>query len=156
MSYCHVAHNCQIGDEVTMANNAALAGYVEVDDWATLSGFVGVHQFVKIGKLTMLGGLSKVVMDIPPFCLADGRPARLYGLNIVGMRRRGYGRGDRNQIKKIYEIIFERHGNLSEIFDDIRKRFTGEYVKEIITFFSNSKRGIARYSTNEKRFNDVC
>ena len=154
MSYCHVAHNCRVGNEVTMANNASLAGYVEVNDMATLSGFVGVHQFVRIGKLTMLGGLSKIVMDIPPFTLADGHPARLFGLNVVGLKRRGYSKEERNQIKKIYTIIFERHGNLPELLDSIQRDFTGEYVAEIINFFSQGRRGIARF-IQEKRLNDV-
>lgn len=154
MSYCHIAHNCQLGNEVTMANNASLAGYVEVNDMATLSGFVGVHQFVRVGKLTMLGGLSKVVMDIPPFCLADGHPARLFGLNVVGLKRRGYSKEERDQIKKIYDIIFERHGNLPELLQTIQKNFTGEYVTEIVNFFSTGRRGIARF-VKEKRLNDV-
>ena len=151
MSYCHIAHNCRIGNEVTMANNASLAGYVEVGDWATLSGFVGVHQFVRIGKLTMLGGLSKVVMDIPPFCLADGHPARLYGQNLVGMKRRGYSKDDREQIKKIYEILFSRHGNLLELLGVIQKNFNGEYVLDIINFFSEGRRGITRFAKDTKR-----
>lgn len=154
MSYCHIAHNCRVGDEVTMANNASLAGYVEVNDMATISGFVGIHQFVRIGKLSMLGGLSKVVMDIPPFCLADGHPARLYGLNVVGLKRRGYSKEERDQIKKIYQILFERHGDLPELLESIQKDFTGEYVTEIINFFSKGRRGITRF-IKEKRLNDV-
>ena len=156
MSYCHIAHNCWIGDEVTMANNASLAGYVDIDDWATLSGFVGVHQFVRIGKLVMVGGLSKVVMDIPPFCLADGHPTHLFGQNVVGMKRRGYGKEERDQIKKIYEIIFRRRGNLLELFDIIQKNFKGGYVSEIIDFFSKSRRGVTRLSRDKKRLTDVC
>ena len=155
MSYCHIAHNCWVGDEVTMANSASLAGYVEVNDWATLSGFVGVHQFVRIGKLTMTGGLSKVVMDIPPYCLADGHPAHIYEQNIVGMKRRGYSKDDREKIKQIYEIIFRRNTSLSELFEVIQKNYDGEYVREIIEFFHKSRRGITRCSRDKKRLSDV-
>jgi len=121
---------------------------------ATLSGFVGVHQFVRIGKLTMLGGLSKIVMDVPPFCLADGHPARLYGLNVVGLKRRGYSKEERDPIKKLYQILFERHGNLSELLESIQRDFAGEHVAEITNFFSKGRRGVTRF-IKEKWLNDV-
>ncbi|HSV32441.1 MAG TPA: acyl-ACP--UDP-N-acetylglucosamine O-acyltransferase, partial [Atribacteraceae bacterium] len=99
MAYGHIAHNCLIGDEVTLANGSTLAGYVTVEDQATLSGLVGVHQFVRIGRLAMIGGLSKVIKDVPPYTLADGHPVKLYGLNKVGMQRRGVSQKDREVIK---------------------------------------------------------
>ncbi|MCX6089569.1 MAG: acyl-ACP--UDP-N-acetylglucosamine O-acyltransferase [Atribacterota bacterium] len=155
MSYCHIAHNCQIGNEVIMANNASLAGYVEVEDGATLSGFVGIHQFVRVGKLTMIGGLSKVVLDIPPYCLADGHPARLFGQNVVGLKRRGFSRENREIIKKIYQILFKPGTTEEEALHNVAKEYPGVFAEEIISFIQKSRRGIARAVRETKRTSDV-
>lgn len=146
MAYCHIAHNCFVGDEVTMANGASLAGYVTVEDWATLSGFVGVHQFVRIGKLAMVGGLSKVVMDIPPYALADGHPARIFGLNRVGMRRRGIPPKKRESIAQVYRFLFRSGRPLRKAIEEIQeKNFDPEVVQEVLLFLRQTKRGIARW-----------
>lgn len=150
MAYCHIAHNCFVGNGVTMANGASLAGYVTVEDWATLSGFVGVHQFVRIGKLAMVGGLSKVVMDIPPYVLADGHPARVFGLNRVGMRRRGIPKEKRESIAQVYRFLFRSGRPLRRAMEEIEgKGFDPEIVDEILTFLRQTKRGITRWVREE-------
>lgn len=148
MAYCHIAHNCEIGDEVTMANGAALAGYVTVGPQAVLSGYVGVHQFVRIGRLAMVGGLSKVVMDVPPFLLVDGHPAQIFGLNVVGLRRRGFSAKERELIKRIYRILYHSSFPLGKALEMVREEFSQEVAREIVAFFEESKRGVLRWREN--------
>ncbi len=153
MAYCHIAHNCFVGDGVTMANGASLAGYVKVEDWAVLSGFVGVHQFVRIGRLAMIGGLSKVVMDIPPYTLADGHPARVFGLNRVGMRRRGISPQKQGEIARVYRFLFRGGLPLRQAMEEIHGHgFDPEVVEEILTFLRETKRGITRWVWEEKAY----
>jgi len=151
MAFCHIAHNCHLGNGITMANNSALTGHVEVEDFATLSGWVGVHQFVRLGKLVMIGGLSKVVMDIPPYTLADGHPARLFGLNVVGMKRRGIEKEKREQIHQIYRLLY--HSNLprSQALQKLKSSsFDPQLIEEIVGFWDKSKRGVTRWIKGRK------
>lgn len=113
MAYAHVAHDCIVGDEVIMANNATLAGHVTVEDGAIIGGMSAIHQFLRIGRYSMIGGMSGVVKDIPPFCLAAGgyRPG-LAGLNLVGLRRRGFGKERIKALKEIYRLLLQGSGNL--------------------------------------------
>ena len=151
MAFCHIAHNCHLGNGITMANNSALTGHVEVEDFATLSGWVGVHQFVRLGKLVMIGGLSKVVMDIPPYTLADGHPARLFGLNVVGMKRRGIEKEKREQIHQIYRLLY--HSNLprSQALQKLKNSsFDPQLIEEIVGFWEKSKRGVTRWIKGRK------
>jgi len=151
MAFCHIAHNCHLGNGITMANNSALTGHVEVEDFATLSGWVGVHQFVRLGKLVMIGGLSKVVMDIPPYTLADGHPARLFGLNVVGMKRRGIEKEKREQIHQIYRLLY--HSNLprSQALQKLKSSsFDPQLIEEIVGFWEKSKRGVTRWIKGRK------
>lgn len=146
MAYCHIAHNCLVGNGVVMANGAMLCGYVTVEDWATLSGLSGIHQFVRIGRLCMIGGMSKVVMDVPPYTLADGHPARIYGLNKVGMKRRGFSVETRETIKKIYKFLTCSGLPLRRAIAELPKLgYDAILVEEIVTFFTQSKRGITRW-----------
>jgi len=151
MACCHVAHNCEIGDEVTMANGATLAGYVKVGPQAVLSGYVGVHQFVRIGRLAMVGGLSKVVMDVPPFLLVDGHPARIFGLNVVGLRRKGFSASERELIKRVYGVIYRSSLPLNKALDLAKEEFSAyELAREIIVFFEGSKRGVLHWKENRR------
>lgn len=146
MAYCHVAHNCSIGDGVVMANGAMLSGHVIVEDWATLSGLLGVHQFVRLGRLCMVGGLVKVTMDVPPYTLADGHPVRIYGLNRVGMKRRGFSAEKREAVKKIYTFLSRGGLPLRKALEELPRRgYDAELVGEITTFFAQSKRGVTRW-----------
>lgn len=140
MAYSHLAHNVKLGKRVIIANATQIGGYVEIDDQAFISALVGIHQFVRIGKLAMVGGLSKIVKDVPPYALVDGNPARIYGINTVGLKRANFSIEKRNLIKKIFHILFsdlpfeERIKRISE--------FEEEEAKEILEFIKNSKRGI--------------
>lgn len=105
MANVHIAHNCRIGNQITMANYAGLAGYTQVGDQAVLGGLVGIHQHTRIGRLCMVGGCSKINKDIPPFCIADGNPCRLFGMNFRGMRRRGISQESRLAVQKAITIL---------------------------------------------------
>ncbi|MEN3185159.1 MAG: acyl-ACP--UDP-N-acetylglucosamine O-acyltransferase [Atribacterota bacterium] len=147
MAYCHIAHNCSIGDGVVMANGAMLCGHVIIEDWATLSGLLGIHQFVHLGRLCMVGGLAKVTMDIPPYTLADGHPARIYGLNRVGLKRRGFSPEKREAIKKIYTFLYRSGLPLRKALEELPKTgYDMALVEEIIAFFARSKRGVTRWT----------
>ncbi|MGB9856599.1 MAG: acyl-ACP--UDP-N-acetylglucosamine O-acyltransferase [Dictyoglomaceae bacterium] len=140
MAYSHLAHNVKLGKKVVIANATQIAGYVEIDDQAFVSGLVAIHQFVRIGKLAMVGGSSKIVKDVPPYALVDGNPARVYGINTVGLKRANFPLEKRNLIKEIYHILYsnlpfeERFKKISEYQDDS--------AREILEFVKNSKRGI--------------
>ena len=105
MANAHIAHNCNLGDEVIIANNVALAGHVEIQDRVFISGGVVVHQFCRIGRLAMIGGNSKIVQDCLPFVITDGVPGRAHGLNIVGLRRAGLKSGGLTKLKQAYRCI---------------------------------------------------
>ena len=106
MAYAHVAHDSLIGDNVILSNAATLGGHVRIEDFVVLSGLVGIHHFVTIGKLTIVGGCSKVTTDIPPFLMADGHPAKVHGLNVIGLKRQGFSMKIRQHLKKAYHITY--------------------------------------------------
>ncbi|MDJ0898680.1 MAG: acyl-ACP--UDP-N-acetylglucosamine O-acyltransferase [Xenococcus sp. MO_188.B8] len=106
MAYAHVAHNCLIGDEVIIANSVAMAGHVCIESQAVISGVLGVHQFVHIGKMAMVGGMSRINRDVPPYMLVEGNPAKVRSLNFVGLKRRGLSPGDLRQLKKAFRILY--------------------------------------------------
>ena len=141
----HVAHDCVLGDDITLANSVALAGHVTVEDRVMIGGLVGVHQFVRIGKLAMVGGLSKVVMDLAPFSMNDGHPARFCGLNAVGLRRAGIKTESMTRIKAALKILLGDGHNLERAVPLVEKRFGGDpQVRYLLSFIGNSKRGVAR------------
>jgi UDP-N-acetylglucosamine acyltransferase len=142
----HVAHDCQIGDHVIMANNATLAGHVIVEDNALLGGLCAVHQFVRIGRHAMIGGMSGVERDVIPYGQVMGERARLYGLNIIGMQRRGFNRDDIQGLRNAYNCLFGEEGTLSERVDEVEKRFAGiGPVDDLIAFIrADSSRAICQ------------
>ncbi len=113
MAGAHVAHDCRLGEGVVMANAATLAGHVEVGDFAVIGGLSAVHQHVRIGSHAMIGGMSGVEKDVAPFCSAVGNRAVLAGLNLVGMKRRGFGRADLQALRAAYDMIFQGDGQLA-------------------------------------------
>jgi len=119
MAYCHIGHNCLIGSGITMANMTGISGHVEVEDRANFGGFVGVHQFVRIGRLAMIGGYSKVVQDIPPFMMADGRPCKVLDLNVIGLRRSGVSARSRADLKQAYKMLYRSQMNMSQAVETI-------------------------------------
>ncbi len=120
MAYVHVGHNCVIGSNTMISNSSGIAGHVTIEDKVVIGGFVGVHQFVHIGKMAMLGGLSKVVQDVPPFCIADGRPAKIHGLNIRGLRRNGVPSEQRNQISAAFKLLYRSGLNTTQALERIK------------------------------------
>src|SRR5215470_10245413 len=142
----HVAHDCQIGDHVIMANNATLAGHVVVEDYALLGGLSAVHQFVRIGRYAMIGGMSGVERDVIPYGQVMGDRARLTGVNIIGMQRRGFSREDIQGLRNAYQFLFSSDGTLSDRVDETAARFGGiTPVDDIIDFIrADSSRAICQ------------
>jgi UDP-N-acetylglucosamine acyltransferase len=144
MAYVHVAHNCRLGNKIIIANSVGLSGHVQVEDRVILGGMVGVHQFVRIGKLSMIGGLSKINKDIPPYALVNGIPARLYGMNWRGLSRNGIHVDIRSQIKNAFKIIMHPQYNIPQIIEDIRTNVPlSPEIQDLLTFMENpSKMGV--------------
>lgn len=131
----HVAHDCRIGDHVIFVNNATLGGHVEVGDWAILGGLSAVHQFVRIGKHAMIGGMSGIEADVIPYGTVIGNRARLSGLNIVGLKRRGFSREVIHALRNAYRLLFAQEGTMIERLDDVAQVFSdNEPVMEIVEF----------------------
>jgi UDP-N-acetylglucosamine acyltransferase len=142
----HVAHDCQIGNHVVMANNATLAGHVVVEDYAILGGLSAVHQFVRIGRHAMIGGMSGVERDVIPYGQVIGDRARLTGLNIIGMQRRGFSREDIQGLRAAYQLLFSAGGTFSDRVDEAAERFAGiAPVDDIIAFIrADSSRALCQ------------
>ena len=141
MAYAHVAHDCVVGDQVVMVNHATIAGEAVVQDGAFLSGFVGVHQFCRIGRMAMIGGLTKLVQDALPFCITDGNPGRARGLNLTGLRRSGFSREEIAALKEAYGMLYA-HMPLEEALARMKKMGSAA-VSEFAGFIASSKRGFA-------------
>ena len=145
MAYTHVAHNCTVGNYVIMSNAATLAGHVLVEDRAVIGGLAGVHQFVKIGRNAMIGGASKVVQDVPPFMIVDGHPARVAGLNNVGVARAGIGPQVRRQLKKAYKLLYRSGYSLEQAIEAMEQELdSSEEIEHLLRFLRNVERGICR------------
>jgi UDP-N-acetylglucosamine acyltransferase len=142
----HVAHDCQIGDHVILVNNATLGGHVVIEDHAILGGLSAVHQFVRIGRHAMIGGMSGVERDVIPYGLVMGDRARLTGLNIIGMQRRGFSRDDIQGLRTAYTFLFSSVRTLTERVDEVAERFGGiRPVDDIIAFIrADSSRAICQ------------
>ncbi len=145
MAYVHVAHDCKIGNHVIMANSAALAGHVTVEDCAYIGGLVGVHQFTRIGAYSMVGAFSAIGQDIPPYTMASGVRAKLFGLNSVGLKRHGFSDSTVAELKKAYKILFRDKGTLKEAIKKVQEElpYTDE-IRHLIEFIEKNKRGICR------------
>jgi UDP-N-acetylglucosamine acyltransferase len=139
----HVAHNCTVGDDNIFANDVALAGHIEIEDHAFLSNNVGCHQFVRIGRYAMVGGKAKIVQDVLPFFTTDGNPARVRGLNSVGLRRAGFSTESRRQLKHAYQLLFRASVPLAAALAEL-ERMDDEHVRHLAVFIRNSRRGFTR------------
>lgn len=143
MAYCHVAHDCVVGDNVIFANSVHLAGHVNIEDWVIIGGTNAVHQFCKIGKHSMVGANTVVVKDVPPFVLCGRFPTKYEGLNSIGLRRRGFKTEDIEILKKTYDFIYNSGLNVSQGVAKAESAFgNNTYVHDIISFIRTSKRGI--------------
>ncbi len=145
MAYSHVAHDCQTGRKVILANNATLAGHITIGDYVTVGGLVAIHQFVRIGEYAYVGGKSGVPKDIPPYVIATGDRAKLYGLNQVGLKRHGFPETTVKELKKVYRIFFRIGITLNEAIE--RALAEVDHLPEVINFINfikSSQRGITR------------
>jgi UDP-N-acetylglucosamine acyltransferase len=144
MAYSHVAHDCIIANNCVIANNGTLAGHVTIEEAAVVGGLVAIHQFVRIGKLSIIGGCSKVVQDIPPFATCDGHPARVYGLNLIGLRRHNIPKSSIDALSKAFRIIFNSGLTLKHALENIaRDSMRDPEVSYLVSFIKSSQRGIA-------------
>jgi UDP-N-acetylglucosamine acyltransferase len=134
----HVAHDCQIGDNVTLVNGVTLGGHVSVGDGAIIGGLSAVHQFVRIGACSFVGGMSGVAADLIPFGMALGNRANLNGLNIVGLKRKGYSRDQIHELRKAYRMLFSSEGTLKERLEDVESMFSENPLAEQIIDFIKS------------------
>jgi UDP-N-acetylglucosamine acyltransferase len=142
MGFVHIGHNCKLGNNIVMANAASLAGYVEVEDKTFISAYAAIHQFVRIGAISMIAALSRLGKDVPPYMIAKGE-STIYGLNVVGLRRVGFSQEERNKIKKAHKIIYRSGYKLSQAIEELEKANLGENVQYMINFLKKeSKRGI--------------
>lgn len=143
MTYCHIAHNCTVGNNVIMSNNATLAGHVTVEDNAIIGGFTPIHQFVRIGKHAMVGGMSRVTHDIPPYTIGGGIPFKFGGLNIVGLKRNGFSLKVRLELNKAFKLVYRSNLNFNEALNQIENEV--EPLPEVLhwlKFCRDSKRGL--------------
>jgi UDP-N-acetylglucosamine acyltransferase len=142
MAYVHVGHNCHIGNGSMISSYAGLSGHISVDDNVVIGGMVGIHQFVRIGRLVMLGGYSKVVQDVPPFMMADGRPADIVDLNVRGLRRAGIPASIRTEIKQAYKLLYRSNLNVSQALEAIEEEVeTNPEVEHLVEFIKQMRDG---------------
>lgn len=145
MAYCHVAHNCSLGNNVVMSNAVNLAGHIHVEDFAIIGGMTGIHQFTRIGAHSFIGGASGVERDIPPYILASGNFAKPYGLNLVGLKRRGFSEETISTLKEAYRIVYRSSLLLKDALEKIRNEVPDlPEVRHFTEFIENSPRGICR------------
>ncbi len=151
MAYAHIGHDCRVASHTVFTNAATLGGHVIVEDDAYLSAFCGVHQFCRIGKHAFIGGFSVITQDVLPFCRVAGmRPIHIYGLNIIGLRRKGYSHERIAALKEMFKLIFYSDLNTTQALAEIQTRFpAGDDRDEIIRFIQSSKRGIIKKTTDQ-------
>lgn len=143
MAYSHIAHDCRIGDHVIIANSVQMGGHVVIEDWATVGGLTAIHQFVRIGTHAFVGGGSRVPKDIAPYTRAAGNPCKTYGLNTVGLERRGFSDDVRARLKSAYRQIFGSELNVSQAVAELRAEGpVCEEVAKLLSFVEASERGI--------------
>ena len=148
MGHSHIAHDCAIGSEVILANGALLAGHVHVGDKAFISGNVTVHQFVRIGALAMIGGLSRVAKDVPPYLLLEGS-STIRAINVVGLRRAGFSSQQREQVKRAYKLLYHSGLNVTQALAAIEKEDLGPEVAGMVAFVKDSHRGICGHARRD-------
>ena len=145
MAYSHVAHDCHLGDNVTLANCGTLAGHVILEEGSIVGGLAAIHQFVRMGKLSIVGGCSKVVQDIVPYSMADGHPAKIYGVNSLGLERAGFSDQAKHNLKRAFKILFFMKLSIKSAIEKIAKEIpSAEEISSLIDFVRSSERGISK------------
>ncbi len=142
MAYVHVAHNCVIGNGNVLANGVTLAGHVVIEDGVTIGGLSGVHQFTRVGSLGMVGAMTRLVQDLPPYMLVEGHPPRVYGPNLVGLKRRGVDPGERRVIKHAYKVLYRSGLSIPQALEELASWPDSLVRDQIMTFIRGSERGI--------------
>ncbi|MBI4534122.1 MAG: acyl-ACP--UDP-N-acetylglucosamine O-acyltransferase [Candidatus Melainabacteria bacterium] len=152
MNYVHIAHNCRLGRGVILANSTMMAGHVSLGDYTVMSGMCIFHQFVRVGRLVMVSGLTGTRLDLPPFTMCDGRPALMRGINVVGLRRQGITQTVRSAVKEAYRLLYRSNLNKGDAVARIECEIEPyPEIKEILDFVRSSKRGVvaASYTKEE-------
>lgn len=145
MAYSHIAHDCKLGNHIVLANNATLAGHIVIGDHATIGGLVAIHQFVRVGHYSFIAGKAGILKDVPPYMTAAGYRANLYGLNLVGLKRRGFSRDKLSKLKKAYRLLFRIGLTRNEAIERVAAEV--EQIPEVVSlieFIKSSERGITR------------
>jgi UDP-N-acetylglucosamine acyltransferase len=145
LAYCHIAHDCVLGNHIIMSSYAGLAGHVTVEDHAVLAGFVAVHQFCRVGRMAIIGGCAKVVQDVPPFMMSDGNPAQTRTINKVGLERNGVGAEAQAALKSAYKILFREGLTIPNALARIEAELPRlPEIEHLVQFVRGSERGIGR------------
>src|ERR1700736_2374740 len=145
LAYSHIAHDCVVEDDVIFSNNGTLAGHVLVQAHAIIGGLTAIHQYCRIGKHAITGGCSKIVQDVPPFMIADGNPAEIRGVNLVGLERKNYPPESVKLIKEAFRLIYRSKYNTAQALEAVRKELSqSEEIREVVEFIETSERGIIR------------
>lgn len=146
MAYSHVGHNCIIKDQVVIANNVAIAGHVQIESMAVISGVLGIHQFVHIGSMAMVGGMSRISRDVPPYMMVEGNPARVRSLNLVGLKRRGFSKLEIQQLKLAFRALYLQQLPLKEAIAKLDQLTTNPHVQHLQQFMqfslADNRRGL--------------
>ena len=146
MAYTHVGHNCLIDDEVVIANSVAIAGHVKIESRAIISGVLGIHQFVHIGQMAMVGGMSRISRDVPPYMMVEGNPARVRSLNLVGLKRRGFSRTEIREFKKAFSLLYLQRIPLDQAIKQLDLLSDNQHIQHLQNFIrqssSSGRRGL--------------
>jgi UDP-N-acetylglucosamine acyltransferase len=144
MAYSHVAHDCSIGDNCILANTVQMAGHVHIEDWVIVGGISSIHQFVSVGQHAMVGANTYITQDVPPYIIIAGTPAKYFGLNVIGLRRRGFSNEDIGTLKEAYNYLYDKSLNVSQAKVKIDAELSNnDYVKNVLDFLEKSTRGIS-------------
>jgi UDP-N-acetylglucosamine acyltransferase len=149
MATVHVAHDCQIGNGNVFANGVTFAGHVMVEDNVTIGGMTGLHQFIRVGSLSMVGAMSRLSQDVPPYMLIEGGPPKVYGPNVVGLRRHGIDAAGRTTLKRAYKLIFRSRLSLGQAISEIGKLDSSFELRHLIAFLQGTERGISGISRSD-------
>ena len=145
LAYSHIGHDCIVGNSVVFSNNGTLAGHVQVGDNAIMGGLTAVHQFCRIGRFAITGGCSKIVQDVPPFMIADGNPAEIRGINLVGLERNNFAPESVKWIKEAFRLIYRSKYNTRQAVEAVQKELpASKEITQILEFIAASERGIIR------------
>jgi UDP-N-acetylglucosamine acyltransferase len=143
MAYSHIPHDCSVGDNCIIANSVQIGGHSHIEDWVIIGGLAGLHQFSRVGEHSMIAGAAKVTQDVPPYILAAHNPAEFNGLNVIGLRRRGFKAEDIQILKEAYGYLYSKSLNVSQAVEVIESKLGNNiYVRKVLNFLSGSKRGI--------------